>query len=776
MSGAASRLGLGLLLVALGPPFADAPARAQIIPPGQEELLGAMLGKGTQLPDDCSLAAGRIEHNVVQATYHCREGDVVIQLSHPSVGSAQAIVTKRFALTVASGAADADLLRAIEALVRSREAEFEWSDITDANARPSGLLALLLLGLAIPSSISAWHAWMTRAPLARGALVESLIVAAIVVVWLQIDADAPAHTDTAMDVALARDCIASSGSACLGHTASAIGLVHGQGFTYALAAWLVLGFSMRELCFVAACIHGATIGLLHYATARRFGGVAWVVSAVVAGLGVHMTSYPIIWSPSWFVLPLTIAFLCTLAIARGSGMWSAFLGGVAFAIGSESHFVFGPFVAVAAGIALLTAPRPVAAATVMLGSFFLTEMVISPHSWAINAHILRAWIGAHTVPAAAVALLFAASVPVQAWWRRAIRDQPGRRESAAVLVWLVTGTVVIGVMIPWAVSRPPQIRYYGLAFPAVAYAGAWLLDAATLRTRSARVRAVAIGAFAAVFARRILCADFAVAPWSMDDGKGVATAAGLTDASALDLLLNVRAMPAGSLEQVAAAYGGAPAPPSFPPRIVRVTRSRPGVEPPEGWTRIHLARGDVLTSEIDAWTRPEEAEVCPEPPTAEPCVTLARDDFSQVADAAGSFLHRLFGMRIARTATRIGEWRQRGTRFLSWRIPVRAAGRDDTREILFYDSGEQIAAIDGTGWTARNDNVAVIERPPQGSTASITVRTPIAGKFEAGVPPMPIELRADEMTVMPPSIASQPRREPGSPRQNAITSPKSGGT
>jgi hypothetical protein len=211
-------------------------------------------------------------------------------------------------------------------------------------------------------------------------------------------------------------------------------------------------------------------------------------------------------------------------------------------------------------------------------------------------------------------------------------------------------------------------------------------------------------------------------------------------------------MPAGSLEQVAAAYGGAPAPPSFPPRIVRVTRSRPDVEPPEGWTRIHLARGDVLTSEIDAWTRPEEAEVCPDPPAAEPCVTLAREDFSQVADAAGAFLHRVFGLRIARTATRIGEWTQRGTRSLSWKIPVRAAGRDERREIVFYDAGERIAAIDGTGWTARNDNRAVVERPPQGSTASITVRTPIAGKFEAGVPPMPIELRAEETAVLPSSI------------------------
>jgi hypothetical protein len=482
------------------------------------------------------------------------------------------------------------------------------------------------------------------------------------------------------------------------------------------------------------------------------------VSAVAAGLSVHMTSYPIIWNPTWFVLPLTIAFLCTLAIARGSGMWSAFVGGVAFAIGSESHLLFGPFVAVAAVIALLTAPRPVVAATVLLGSFILTEMVISPQSSTINALILRGWLGAHPVPAALIALLLAASVPVQSWLRLAMRDRPARRESAAVLVWLVTGAVVIGLVLPWAVSRPPQVRYYGLAFPAVAYAAGWLLDAATLRARSSRLRAVAIAVFAAVFLHRMGSADFANAYWFMDDGRGVATAPGLVDASALDVLLIVRAMPAGALEQVVAAFGGTPDPPSFPPRIVRVARPRPDVEPPEGWTRIPLARGDILTSEIDAWTRPEEAEVCPDPPTVEPCIALTRDDFSLVANSGGAFLHRVFGLRIARSATRIGEWTQRGTRFLLWKIPLGPAGRDDRREIVFYDTGEQIAAIDGTGWTARSDNHAVVERPPQDSTASITVRTPIAGKFEAGVPPMPLELRTGETGVFPTILLPQPQR------------------
>jgi hypothetical protein len=739
-----------LLLLAIAFPFDDAPARAQTIPPGQEALLSAMLGKGTQLPDGCSLGDGQVDREAVRTTYHCPDGDVVIQLSHPSARSAQAIVTKRFALSVANGSAPAHLLRAIEALIRSREAEFQWSTLSvGRDSRPSALFALLLLGLAIPSSISAWRVWAKKPPMARGPVLEALIVAAIVVIWLQIDAEPPAHPDTAIDVALARDCIASHGTSCLGHAASAIGLLQGQAFTYALAVWLSLGFSMRELCFVAACILAGTTGVLHHATARRFGGVAWVVSAVASALSVYMTSYPIIWNPTWFVLPLTIAFLATLAIAGGSGMWSAFVAGVAFALSSESHLLFGPFVAVAAVIALMTTPRPVVAATVLLGSFVFAEMAISPQSSTINALILRGWIGAHLVPAALAALVFVASLPIQRWVRRAIRGRPTMRESVAVLVWLLTGAVGIGMVLPWAVSRPPQVRYYGVAFPAIAYAGAWLLDAATLHSRSSRVRALAIVIFAALFLQRMVTADFASPGWFMDDGREVATVAGLANTSALDIQLIVRAMPAGALREVAAAFVGTPDVPVFPPRIVRAVRLRPDVELPDGWSRIRLARGDIATGEIDAWTHPEEAEVCPDPPIGEPCVTLTRDDFRDVARDSGAMLHRVFGLRIARGATRIGQWTRRGTRSLLWKLPLGAAGADDTHEIVFSDEpDEQIVAIDGTRWTARSDNHAVVERPAPRSAASVTVRTPIAGKFEAGVPPMPVELREEEAGVL----------------------------
>src|SRR5690349_17278261 len=152
------RIALFLLLAV----FAFAPARAQVIPPGQEELLGAMLGKGAPLPDGCAPADGVIDGDAVRATYHCASGDVVLQLSHSSARTPQSTVTRQFALTVLSGSPRRDLLAAIEALIRARESEFEWSMLSVGSHSqgffgiPASVFALLLLGLAVTSAIGAW--------------------------------------------------------------------------------------------------------------------------------------------------------------------------------------------------------------------------------------------------------------------------------------------------------------------------------------------------------------------------------------------------------------------------------------------------------------------------------------------------------------------------------------------------------------------------------------------------------------------------------------------
>lgn len=731
--------------------LASAPVGAQIILPNQEGLVAGMLGSGEQLPGGCAFADGQIDHDVVRATYRCSYGDVRIRVSHPSGPGAPAIVTRQFAVTVLNGSPRDDLLAALEARIRSRESEFGWSSRnapTDGRTA-SWLSALLLVALAAASAIGAPRAAAARRPIDRLAAIEALVVAAVVVLGLYGSAEPPAHGDTAVDVALARDCVDSAGASCLGHAASAIGLAQGQAFTYLLGVWLYLGFSMHALSLVAAGLLGAATGLLHYVVARRFGGVAWIVSACMSALAVAMTGFPTIWNPSWFVLPLTIAFVATLALARGSGMWSAFVAGVAFALTSESHVLLGTFVAVAALVVAVTARRPVTAVGTVVASFVLTEIAISPVSVTLNALILRRWMGEHAASMAVLVLLCCASLPMLLRVRRASRDDPAAREAVVVFVWIIAGVLALGLVLPWAVSRPPQIRYYGAAFPAIGYAAGWLLRVVTPRARGAGLRVVAAGIFAATVWIRSASGAHVLPGWVMDDGLAIATSAGLAGTSALDVQLMVRTIPAGAVELSAAAFVGTADPPSFPTRIVRAVLARSDVQAPAGWNRIRHPHGEILTSDLDAWTRPEEAEICPDPPNGDPCLTLTREDFLAVGRSAGGFLHRVFGLRIARSATRIAEWTTHGAHALLWRLPLRASGPDESREILFPAAiGERIVTVEGTRWRARSDRHAVVERPAPGTVASITVRTPIVSYFEAGIPPLPFELREAELGIV----------------------------
>lgn len=730
----------------------SAPVGAQIILPNQEALVAAMLGSGEPLPGGCAFADGQIDHDVVRATYHCADGDVQIRLSHPSAPSAEAIVTQQFALTVLGGSPPADLLAALEARIRSRESEFGWSGLnapTDGRTA-SWLSALVLVALATAAAIGSARAAAARGPIDRLAAIEAIVVAAVVVLGLYGSAQPPAHGDTAVDVALARDCVDSAGASCLGHAASAIGLAQGQAFTYLLGVWLYLGFSMHALSVVTAGVLGAATGLLHYVVALRFGGLAWIVSACTSALAVAMTGFPTIWNPSWFVLPLTIAFCATLGLARAGGIGSAFVAGVAFALTSESHLLFGAFVAVAALVVAITAREPVIAVGTLVASFILTEIAISPVSVSLDALILRRWMGGHPGSTTGLVLLFCASVPMLVRLRRAFRGDPAAREAVVVLVWMLAGVLALGLVLPWAVSRPPQIRYYGAAFPAIGYAAGWLLHVMAPRVRGVGPRVVAAGIFAATVWMCSASGELARPGWSMDDGREIATTMGLAGTSALDVQLMVRTIPVGVVGPSAAAFVGTADPPSFPTRIVRAVLPRSGMEAPAGWKRIPRGHGEILASDLEAWTRPEEAEVCPDPPNGDPCLTLTREDFLAVARSAGGFLHRVFGLRIGRSATRIAEWEQRGTPSLLWRIPLRASGLDEAREILFPAAlGEQIVTVEGAGWRARSDRHAVVERPAPGVAASLTVRTPIAADFEAGLPPRPFELREGELGVVP---------------------------
>lgn len=141
---------LGVLLLAAAvraqeptpePPVVTEEGPFAVIPPGQEELLGEMVGRGSELPGGCTLTAGRIEQAAVSATYACRDGEVVIELVHPHVAGRGATRTERFAVQAARGTPPEGLVAAIADRVRAREQVFEWKVLGPPPRFAAGWLA-----------------------------------------------------------------------------------------------------------------------------------------------------------------------------------------------------------------------------------------------------------------------------------------------------------------------------------------------------------------------------------------------------------------------------------------------------------------------------------------------------------------------------------------------------------------------------------------------------------------------------------------------------------
>jgi hypothetical protein len=110
----------GLLLV---PALASGPA--PMIPPGEEELLAEMLGRGDSLAG-CAFTDAEVQFTVIKVTYICPGGAAAFELCHPSQAPRTAIQTAQFAFTKQSGSAPRSLVDALVSRIRSREDAFEW--------------------------------------------------------------------------------------------------------------------------------------------------------------------------------------------------------------------------------------------------------------------------------------------------------------------------------------------------------------------------------------------------------------------------------------------------------------------------------------------------------------------------------------------------------------------------------------------------------------------------------------------------------------------------
>ena len=104
----------------------DNPGGDPAIPPGEEELIGAMLGRGMAL-HQCALVSGDVEYTTIKATYRCLGGEVALELAHVGSARASSTQTRQFAITVKRGSPPPGFRRDLAALVRSSEGNFEWS-------------------------------------------------------------------------------------------------------------------------------------------------------------------------------------------------------------------------------------------------------------------------------------------------------------------------------------------------------------------------------------------------------------------------------------------------------------------------------------------------------------------------------------------------------------------------------------------------------------------------------------------------------------------------
>lgn len=129
-----------------------------VIPPGREDLLADMLGRGTTLAGQCQFTGGQIDRTTIRASYKCPGGEVVFELRHPSTAPSGSTQTAQFAIIRQSGSPPAGLEDALVSSVRSREAGFEWKWIGASGQGPKriqlalvagGLVGIVVLWLAV---------------------------------------------------------------------------------------------------------------------------------------------------------------------------------------------------------------------------------------------------------------------------------------------------------------------------------------------------------------------------------------------------------------------------------------------------------------------------------------------------------------------------------------------------------------------------------------------------------------------------------------------------
>ena len=104
-----------------------------IIPPGQEQLLGRLLGHGEGELGGCRVEGGAIERSRVRATFRCGARSVGIELHHVGAKVTALATTGAFAVVAAAGASvPAELSRALTQRLLRMEGAWRWAPVSSS--------------------------------------------------------------------------------------------------------------------------------------------------------------------------------------------------------------------------------------------------------------------------------------------------------------------------------------------------------------------------------------------------------------------------------------------------------------------------------------------------------------------------------------------------------------------------------------------------------------------------------------------------------------------
>lgn len=117
-----------------------------LLAPGQDQLLGDMLGKG-ELIAECRFTGGVADGGTIRATYRCSAGEVELEIVHRDAASWRATRTDRFGIRVLNGSPPQQFMGALTSRIRAREVGLRWDWVGQPREDRWWTSPLIIVGL-----------------------------------------------------------------------------------------------------------------------------------------------------------------------------------------------------------------------------------------------------------------------------------------------------------------------------------------------------------------------------------------------------------------------------------------------------------------------------------------------------------------------------------------------------------------------------------------------------------------------------------------------------